>query len=180
MINLIPPSAKKSIAFEYWKRVIATWLLMGSAALIILSVFLLPTQIALRTEISALENVVSTGLAKVATYDITATELVTASNQAKLLLETSSTNTPSDLITILNKYAGDSVMLNNFQFSKLTTGGSITLSGIADSRQALALFRDRVTLDTRFTAVNLPIANLIKDKDLLFNMEIVLATTTTI
>lgn len=178
MINLIPPSAKKSIVFEYWKRVIGVWLCLLSLALVILSVFLLPTYIALRSEIIFLEETMTAGVHRVSNYDISATELVTASNQAKQLLENNATTTPSDLIKVLNQYAGASVALNSFQFTKMESQPAITLSGVADSRLALAQFRDAVTADRHFTTVNLPISNLIKDKDLLFSMEITLATTT--
>lgn len=180
MINLIPPSAKKSITFEYWKRVIAVWLCLFSMALIILAVFLLPTHIALRSQISFLEDSVNEGVVRVSSYDISATELVATSNRAKSLLENMSTNTPSLLITLLKLYAGSNVMLNNFQFTKLESNPSLTLAGVAATRQDLATFRDAVSADTRFVAVNLPISNLIKDKDLLFSMEITLATTTSI
>jgi hypothetical protein len=178
MINLIPPSAKKSIAVEYWKRVIAVWLGLFCTALIMLSVFLLPTHIALRSEIGYLEESVSAGVGRVSNYDISATELVTASAQARLLVENQASNTPSDLITVLMDYAGNNVTLNNFQFTKLATIPTITLSGLANSRQDLARFRDTVTADARFVNVDLPISNLIKDKDLLFSMEITLATST--
>jgi hypothetical protein len=178
MINLIPPSAKKSIAFEYWKRVIAVWLGLFSTAFIILSVFLLPTHIALRSEIAYLEETVSAGVDRVSTYDISATELITASTQARLLIENQATNTPSDLIATLSLYAGNNVTLNNFQFAKLTTVPAITVTGLANTRQDLALFRDTIAADERFAIVDLPISNLIKDKDLLFSMEITLATST--
>jgi hypothetical protein len=178
MINLIPPSAKKSIVFEYWKRVIAVWLCLVATAFIILSVFLLPTHIALRSQIGYLEETASAGADRVSNYDISATELVTASTQARLLLDNQSTTTPSDLITVLIEYAGSNVSLNNFQFAKLTTTPTITLAGLAQTRQDLALFRDLVTADERFAIVDLPISNLIKDKDLLFSMEITLSTST--
>lgn len=178
MINLIPPSAKKSIAIEYWKRVITVWLYLGSVAAVILTVFLLPTHVALRSEISTLKDQVSAGVERVASFDTSATELISATNQAKILLDNKSTTTPAVLIEAFKIYAGNSVQINNFQFSKFETAGTITLAGVARSRQDLALFRDTVTSDTRFASVNLPISNLIKDKDLLFSMNIVLATTT--
>lgn len=176
MINLIPPSAKKSITFEYWKRVITVWFCLFSSALVILSVFLLPTYIALQSEISFLEDKVSSGIDRVSDYDITATELITANKQAALLLDNKATNTPSSLVAILNTYAGKAVSLNNFQFTKLDSSPVITLAGIAATRQELARFRDVITQDPRFGVVNLPISNLIKDKDLLFSMEISIAT----
>jgi hypothetical protein len=178
MINLIPPSAKKSIAFEYWKRVITVWFCLFSSALVILSVFLLPTYIALQSQISFLEDKVSSGLDRVSDYDITATELITANKQAALLLDNNATNTPSSLVKILNTYAGNGVSINNFQFTKLDSTPGLVLAGVASTRQELARFRDEITQDSRFATVNLPISNLIKDKDLIFSMEISIATST--
>jgi hypothetical protein len=178
MINLIPPSAKKGIAFEYWKRVIGVWLCLFSLAFVILSVFLLPTYIALNTQIGLLEDTMTAGVDRVSNYDISAAELVATNNRAKLLLENNATSAPSELITALKMSAGSNVSLNNFQFLKLDSTPMMTVAGVAATRQDLATFRDKVTNDVRFSTVNLPISNLIKDKDLLFSMEITLATST--
>lgn len=180
MINLVPPAAKKSIAFEYWKRVIAVWLFLFSGAFVILAVFLLPTHMALRSEIGFLEETVAAGVDRFSNYDISATELITASKRAQLLLENNATNSPSGLIAVLTQYAGANVVVNNYQFTKLDSVPTITLAGLAVSRQDLARFRDSVSADSRFALVNLPISNLIKEKDLLFSMEITLATSTRI
>ena len=111
-------------------------------------------------------------------YDISATELITANNQAQLLLKRATTSSPSEVIAILTTLAGTNVSLTNFQFSNLVTAGKITVSGVASTRQDLAVFRDGVSGDKRFSAVDLPISNLIKDKDLLFTMNISFATST--
>ncbi len=176
MINLIPPTAKKSIKREYIKRVITVWLLLFSAAFAILTVFLLPTFVALRGEITLLEETAKAGLARVSQYDISATELVTANIEAQLLTKQATTS-PSQVINTLTNLAGAKVSLTNFQFSNLATAGKITLSGVAATRQDLAKFRDAVSSDIRFSAVDLPISNLIKDKDLLFIMNISFAST---
>ncbi|MES2967049.1 MAG: hypothetical protein V4668_04670 [Patescibacteria group bacterium] len=178
MINLIPPAAKKSIKGEYIKRVLTVWLLLFSAAFGILAVFLLPTFVALRSEISVLEQTAQAGQARVSQYDVTATELITANTQATLLLERATSSAPSEVINTLITLAGPRVSLTNFQFTNLATAGKITLSGIASTRQDLAVFRDGVSSDERFSAVDLPISNLIKDKDLLFTMNISFATST--
>ena len=178
MINLIPPTAKKSIKREYIKRVLTVWLLLFSAGFAILAVFLLPTFVALRGEISALEETAEVGLARVSQFDISATELITANTQAKSLLDRATSSSPVEVINTLTEYAGTKVTLTNFQFINLATLGKLTVSGIASTRQDLALFRDAVGNDVRFSMVDLPISNLIKDKDLLFTMNISFSTST--
>lgn len=178
MINLIPPAAKKSIKREYVKRVITVWLLLFSVGFAILAVFLLPTFVALRDEISTLKETAETGSLRVSQYDISATELTAANRQALLLLNKATTSALSEVIDTLTTFAGTKVSLTNFQFANLATAGKITLSGIASTRQDLAIFRDVITGDKRFSGVDLPISNLIKDKDLLFTMNISFATST--
>lgn len=178
MINLIPPAAKKSITREYWKRTITVWLWLFCVAFIMLAVFLLPTYVMLLTEINNLSEEASVEVDAVATYDKSITELKKANAEALLLLGQKSTTTPSVLITKLVAYAGNGVTLNSFQLKSLNAGGEISVSGLASSRQTLANFRDVVAADENFRSVNLPISNLIKDKDLLFTMTMELATTT--
>lgn len=178
MINLIPPTAKKSIKREYIKRVLTVWLILFSVAFAILAVFLLPTFVALRGEISSLEENAAAGLARVSQYDVSATELINANTLAKMLLERATTSSPSEVINTLTTIAGTKVPLTNFLFSNVATVGKITVSGVAATRQDLAVFRDAVSKDERFSTVDLPISNLIKDKDLLFTMNISFSSST--
>ena len=57
-------------------------------------------------------------------------------------------------------------------------GGTITIAGVATTRKSLADFRDIVSKDSAFSKTDLPIGNLIKDRDVLFSMKITLATST--
>ena len=178
MINLIPPTAKKSIKREYIKRVVTVWLFLFSSALAILTVFLLPTFVVLQSEISALEETAEAGRIRVAQYDISATELVKANAQATLLLKQATSSSLTGIVDTLAILAGTKVSLTNYQFIDLDSVGKITVSGVAATRQDLAAFRDAVSNDARFSAVNLPISSLIKDKDLLFTMNMFFATST--
>ena len=178
MINLIPPTAKKSIHREYLKRVATVWLFLFSVALTMLTIFLLPTYVALQREITSLETTTAVSSDRVSQFDISATELIKTNNQAMLLLHSVTTITPSKVISTLSDTAGSQVKLTNFQFSNLDTTGKVTISGVAVSRQDLAVFRDAVSADSRFSEVNLPISNLIKDRDLLFSMSMTISSTT--
>lgn len=178
MINLIPPSAKKSIIREYWKRTVTVWLCLFSVLFIMLAVFLLPTYVMLLTEIDNLADESSFESESIVKYDQSVSALKKANAEALLLLDQKSTTTPSLLITALVNYAGESIALNSFQLESLVTGGDVSVSGVASTRQTLANFRDKVAADSNFSSVNLPISNLIKEKDLLFTMTMTLASTT--
>lgn len=176
MINLIPPAAKKSVIREYWKRVITVWLLLFSSALIILVVFLLPTYVALQTEIGLLDEKVAVNAGLLSAYDVSATELVTANAQAKLLLDSESEISLSEIIIKLDTIAGKDVSINNYIFESKIDNNTIVLSGVAVTRQALALFKDTIGKEEEVASVDLPIPNLIKDKDLIFTMTIKMAS----
>lgn len=178
MINLIPQSAKKKVAQEYWVRVITVWLLLGSIGFLMLSVFLLPTYVIINQKISEMEQEANLSSQKTSSFDVSAEALINGTNKAKLLLRNSSTTPFSTYMTKLETIASPAVKLSQFDFSRLGDGGTIKLSGMADTRQALSDFRDALEKDGSFVAINLPISSLIKNVDVLFSLDLTLATTT--
>lgn len=178
MINLIPPAARRSVVREYWLRAISVWLLLFGTGCLIVASLLLPTYVLIRLQVGELEQTAVAASEKVATYDVSASALVAANKQAQLLMGTSTTPF-STYLTQLEQFAGAGVVLRDIQFVRSKTGvGSITVAGTAATRQVLANFRDALEAEPAFSKVNLPISNLIKDRDLLFVIDITLATST--
>ncbi|MFM2424052.1 MAG: hypothetical protein RLZZ70_441 [Candidatus Parcubacteria bacterium] len=178
MINLIPASARRLIVREYWVRTLAVWMfLLGTGCLVVASLFL-PTYVLVANQSAVLEAQVQQNSAESASFDSNAAVLVTAMNQANFLLA-STTNTPfSTYETQIEKHAGLAISIGNFQFVRVSTTTSITIGGRADNRQVLAAFRDALEADPLFTEAVLPIASLIKDRDIDFTMTITGITVT--
>lgn len=178
MINLIPPAAKKIMVREYWTRVLTVWVMLGGTACLIVTLLLLPTYLLLSIKTSVIKEQAAAATQKVASYDVSATELQTANRQAQILLKDTTTLSYSGLVAEFETIAGEGVSINDFRFLQSSTLGTISLSGVATTREDLANFRDRLESDVRFAKVDLPISNLIKDRDLLFSMSLIIATTT--
>lgn len=179
MINLIPPTARRSVIREYWLRVMSVWMFLIGTGCLIVAALLLPTYVQIWIQLNGLSELASASSDMVASYDISAQELIVASNQAKIL-NPPATSTPfSVYINNIETVSGSAVTLTAFTFVRPNIGEtSISISGIARTRQDLANFRDSLSADTAYSRVELPISNLIKEKDLLFSMQLYLATST--
>jgi hypothetical protein len=171
MINLIPPLARATIIKEYWLRVVGVWLfLLGTGCLLVASL-LLPTYMLLRSELISLREQVTANAAKTATFDTSSTALAKAMAEVRLL-STMSTSTYTMDITRLTEIAGNNVAVESFAFVTAENKTTITITGTATTRTALASFRDAIEADERFVDAILPISSLIKDRDIEFSMTV--------
>lgn len=178
MINLIPPAARKSVAREYWLRVISVWLFLFGTACLIVAVLCLPTYMLIHLQTMTLDEQLSLASEKNATFEVSASALLQANVQAEILTQSASTTPFSVYLTTIETIAGTAIILQDIALAETPQGGTMKLSGTATTRQALANFRDALETHPAFAAVNLPISSLIKDQDLLFAMDVILATTT--
>jgi Tfp pilus assembly protein PilN len=178
MINLIPPVARKNLVREYWARVITVWMFLAGTASLIILLLLLPTYVLIGVQISALKQIVASSSEKSSSYDLSAAALLEANRQAQLLVGTPELTPFSAYSSQLESLASGGVVLKEERFSRKGDGGTIQISGVASTRQSLADFRDSIEADDNFTNVDLPISSLIKDRDLLFSMQITISTST--
>jgi len=178
MINLIPPHARKSVVREYWLRVITVWLFLFGTGCLIVSVLLLPTYMLVRGQTATLGDQVSATADRTASYDEATAKLKAATTQATFLKNTASSTPFSTYLKILESIAGAGVTLHSVSYTHPDGGvGKITISGVATTRTVLASFRDALEADPAFTGVVLPINALTKASDLIFSMDMTLATT---
>jgi hypothetical protein len=179
MINLIPPAGKAWIVREYWTRVIAVWLFLFGTVCLLVAALLLPTYVLIHYQIKILVRSVDATAEKVATFDASAGALVAASNQAAILVGTGTTTPTTWYVEKLETLSGTDVSIRSFDVNRQApTGSTITITGEAATRQSLANFRDELTANANFSDVNLPIGNLIQDRNVLFSMKVTLATST--
>jgi hypothetical protein len=172
MINLLPPTAYKKIVLEYWVRVITIGLLFIGTALIFAIVALVPAYFLIDVQIKSIETNVSQSSEKVATYDVSASELEIATANAQLL--TNVTVTPfTEYQNTIERLTGNSITVSALRFNRSDKKpATITIDGVATNRQTLATFRDALDAEVEFIKVDLPISNLIKDKDIPFSIQV--------
>jgi len=177
MINLIPPKAKKNLLVEYWVRVLAVWLILWGITLLVNAGLLWPVYVLVDSQTDAYEISAQLASEKVLNYENASTELVRASQQARYVVDESQISKLSTYITLLQNLQGEGVEFNRIS---ITRGDQvitpISLSGVAESREALAAFRDRLLADEQIETVDLPINNLARDRDIGFSITITLAT----
>lgn len=173
MINLLPKTAKRSLVFEYWIRVVSVWLIVWAVVLFISTAIMLPTYVLIHSQVSVYEESANTALEKVAVYENVSVVLMQASQEAKMILDEAASPKLSYYVDRINGLQDTDITINDMVISR--DGATITpiaLQGIATDRQALAAFRDRLQADPLVQEVNLPISNLAQDKDIMFSMTI--------
>ena len=180
MINLIPPAAKKSLLLEYWIRVASVWLLLWMLALCMSASIMLPTYVLIGSQVAVYEESAAAASEKVAVYENVSVSLRAASEQARYAIDTSRLVVFSDLITRFQGLQGDTIGLTQITLSREGTDvAPIIIKGIADDRQALASFRDRLLAEASVVAVDLPISNLAQDREIAFTLTVELAANPT-
>lgn len=178
MANLIPPDAKSAIKTEYWLRVITVWFVLIGFGFVVTSALKIPTFVLLQTQLAVYANEYDSAKETQADFEA-AQNLIEDSNNLIRLLKTNTTDTSLiELVSVLDQIAGDSVAIKSFDYEivdkKINT---INISGVADTRVALANFSDELEQDPLFSEAKLPISNLAKDSDITFNLAIILAPT---
>ena len=180
MINLIPPAAYRQIVREYWARVITVGLFLLGSAFAVALVTLIPSYYLISIQMHVVENVVSESTEKLATYDVSESELTVATERAQLLAGGGAVPF-TEYQTTIERLAGSQVHVTSVSFTRgLSKLGTVSISGTAKNRQGLASFRDALEAEKDFIRVDLPISNLIKDQDIPFTIQIVTPTSTAI
>ncbi|MEY3783720.1 MAG: hypothetical protein RLZZ230_42 [Candidatus Parcubacteria bacterium] len=175
MINLIPTSAKRKLLLEYWSRVISVWFLLWATALIASACILLPAYVLIGGKITAYEASSVAASEKVSGYENISSELATANTQAKKIIDEAKLVKFSNLLTLFSELQGSEVHINKIQLGRAKAGvAPVIMGGMADSRQSLASFRDRLLADSTIESVDLPISNLAQDKNIAFSITVVL------
>lgn len=175
MINLIPSSAKRSIAFEYWIRVASVGILVLCGILVTSTLLLLPVYVRIHSHIKAYEAVAGQATEKASEYSLSSATLIQTGIQARLLLGLKNQQSFSSIIDMLENLENSSISITSFNLSK--SGGElqpIEITGKALTRQALADFREALLGHEAIDTVFLPISNLAQDRDISFTVTITL------
>ncbi len=173
MINLIPATAKRRIALEYWTRVASVCLLIFTLIITTGILLLLPVYVRINTQINAYSTSVVSANEQVSKYDTSSAALIKTSQQARQLLEIKNKKQFSEIITLLESLTDKQVAITTFEFQRDETSiKPISIIGTATSRQSLADFHKRLIEQESIAEAFLPISNLAQDKDLDFNVTV--------
>jgi hypothetical protein len=177
MINLIPSSAKRSLAKEYWLRVISVWFFVWSGVLFMGTIALLPAYVLISTQVEVYKQSAEEAIKKVAVFENVSVALVQASQEAKIIIDEKSLPRLSSYVKRIEGLRGEGVVVNEIRLVRAEEGvAPIVIQGVAQDRQTLASFRDRLQADPLVKDVELPISNLAQDRDVLFTLTITTVT----
>lgn len=173
MINLIPPSAKKSVSIEYWTRVSSVALLILSGIIATSTLLLLPIYVRINSQIKVYAESAKDATDKVSKYDLSSSALVKASTQARLLLDLQDEQTFTAIIATLLAFTNAQISIDSFELNRDKDGLTpIQITGKSLTRQSLADFRKTLLEHKDIRSAFLPISNLTQDKDISFTVTV--------
>lgn len=177
MINLIPPKAKKIVTREYWTRAAVVWFFMLSFALLIMAFLCVPTYILIHSLESAMASQINYAKAEQGSFKELERTIKDTNALVNHLNRDEGKMSFGSLVNDLDEVAGANVTLTQFGFvEEEGVLKQVSLLGHANTRVALSNFRDALEAHGLFGAVDLPISNLAKDKDITFSMKVGLET----
>jgi len=175
MINLIPPIAKKRVVAEYWIRTVSMWAFLGGTSLFLIATLFIPINIYVTNQESLLITLLKNSETEQTNYQQNTELLTRANKQASLLLNTKSEYTLHELLPRLRAIAGRAISIDEVVLTQ-SKDPSLSIKGLAETRQSLVSFRDELEKLDEFLLVDLPINNLIKENDVPFAITVTLET----
>lgn len=184
MTNLLPPSSLRSVTTEYRIRLVATMLFMLAAGLSIALILLIPSYLIA----SHRKNVVAENLAvldrdtEASAREKSELEKVLRDADAILAILAGKRELLLPSVRVIERTVSrktPSIKLQKIFYDAHENGGTLSLRGIAANRQALVSFADALKRDSGFFDVNLPVSNLVKEREADFTIMLKLSATTT-
>ena len=173
MINLIPADAKKHLVREYWLRSVTVWFSLWTFALALGVFVLVPSYVLINLQVKAYSDSAQTADEKNANFESVGKDLSEASKTAATLKEHFSDLPMTDYIKLLHGFESSSISITQISIERDEDGvGPIKMTGIAEDRQSLAAFRNRMLEDEIIDTVDLPISNLAKDRQIPFELTV--------
>lgn len=173
MINLIPPSLRKTIIKEYWIRTVSVWLLLLSAVSVVAVLLSLPVYVLLSTQVEVYARSADEAQSRITQLDGSESTLLKANGLAQKIVALRQQQVFSDQIALLEKLQNDGIELTGFQFGLSKKAiAPVQVSGVAETRQALADYRTALLMQANIAEVVLPISNLAKDRDIEFSLAV--------
>jgi len=176
MSNLLPKKNKKRIRTEYLLRLLITFMILSALTLVFSFIFLIPSYL------------LSGERAKVATGEVnslknqleqrqkeeTSLALFSTNEEIEVLNLSLSPNLTKAISLIISEI-GVSIGIHSFTFAESSKGEkTIFIGGEARNRDSLIEFTKALENLNQFARVELPVSNLAKNKDINFNISLIL------
>ena len=175
MINFLPEEAKAQLKTNYQIRVISVWLLLWGLALLLVTLFMVPTYVLVAKQFKALPNSSASSTPIVTNREDLKHQIVATNRLADKLTATNSTPAYHLVVTTLEALATADVRLTSFMIIGPGDGPSvITLRGVAFSEPQLSTFRHRITTHKFFNLIDISPKGDNADQTIGFTMQLTL------
>ena len=177
MINFIPPEAKAAVKREYIVRAASVWALLLAAVATVITVLLVPTYVLLLGQLEALsKEIVRMDEGSGTEYTEARATLGKTQQLAVELNVPTVRPTPSEILREIQNVQLRTIAISGFSYlhdgTKVTT---LTIEGIAATREALAEFSAALEKSPLFARAAVPVSELAEDHDLPFTLTLTLA-----
>ena len=178
MINLIPIEEKKAIKKDFYYRFLTIFFVMLSFVVVVLLVVVLPSyyislekKVSTNQKLDIQKNKVMPEIDQKAVVSIKELDarlaLLAAARKNKYVFSQKVINEIS-----LQKAPGIKIIRFSFN-NDVLEGKKVSITGFAQNREQLLLFRQALEEDTLFKNVNLPISNFVKGNNIEFNLNLI-------
>jgi hypothetical protein len=175
MFYFLPPHERKELKREYTSRLLVVMLSFSFVAIILASVFLLPSYVISKEKFDEVS---------IRNKELTATlesggksgfnEALSAAKKDMKLLAVSNELGMVEFIQKIAKKKNSSITIDNIRFVRKVEGGSeIQITGNAVTRDALISFEKELSSEPLFTTVDFPESLLAKARNVDFSITII-------
>lgn len=173
LTNLLPEERVRSLRGVYFMRLVVVGVFLLSGVTLVHAVLLLPSFLYLRNQVeeraAALASL-TTALAGNEEKEISARVAMLAEDSAHLA-RLSSTPKASTAVRMIAALPRSGIRLTGFSFSpKAGEEATMTVSGVAATREALRTFEQSLAGESYITSADLPISAYAKESDISFTI----------
>jgi hypothetical protein len=175
MINLIPPHGHAILKREYILRVGAVYSFLFSVVLLAAVSLLIPTYVLVSSQLGALDTKEIDTTQVASQFRVAEQAIQEANERARQLGGSKESIRASVVIREIDSSAPHGIRLSKFQLLRENgTIASLAVQGVAESRTALATFKDELERLPAVKEALVPISDLAKDADLSFAITVIL------
>jgi Tfp pilus assembly protein PilN len=172
MSNLIPPQGHTSVGREYILRILSVYGFLLVVSLVALCALVVPTYVLVNTQLTLNESHAVVGSSVDTAFNDAETEIKKANELITQLAAPSKSVHASQILNEIDKSVHRGVEFKTFQIQqtqeKNETIVTVNVQGIAESRGALAAFKEGLEASPLFEHAEVPISDLARDTELPF------------
>jgi Tfp pilus assembly protein PilN len=179
LTNLLPNERQQALVRDYRFRLGVVAVLLGVVLIVAAAILLVPTYLYLVNEASDKQARLASMASTLSSADEVAlsTRLTALSNEANVLTALSSVSSPSDIMRAVLAVPQPGIALSSFIYTPAVgkKAGTLTISGIAATRDVLRSYQLALSSAPFATSANLPVSAYASNADIAFTITITLA-----